>query len=368
MNAFASDSSNQETFSPNQRLSSAQRLAILALHDSISIADKSGKYTTYQQILDMADELAPDFFGRLNLLERERESELAIEYRQKADVESLAKNEKVLPSNIVRRDIETWKNYLQGQRVEDRDAVVRRRRKLEDVLMELEPRPFTENRLIARDMAVGADLPYISKDVHYLDLALPKGRILRLRLIHPDTPEGITGVDILYEHHHVELKKVRLAAVQYKIWKKQTLYTSESDVEKQVEKLRCFLCANGLCDEDADDNDRHLYRMKYCAAFLRPTNKLQDADTRFASIGYHVPVCRVEELWEETLTGKRLSYERIKNESLTQRAFEELFCNEMLGSRWIPYPKLEDLYHRYNVLRPDDTAIIYAQDFVRRNR
>jgi hypothetical protein len=312
--------------------------------------------------------LAPDFFGRLNLLKRDRESALAIEYRQKADLESLNKNEKVFPASLVKRDIATWRNYLNRPDIEDRDAVVNRLHKLNQVLTEIEPQFYTENRLIARDMSIGDDLPYVSKEVHYHDIALPKGRILRLRLVHPDAPEDITGIDILYEHHHIALKKARLAATQYKIWEKQTLYTSQSKVEDQLERLRCTFCSdeNGLCKEDENDTDRHLYRLKYCSAFLRPTNKLQESDTKFASTGYHIPICRVAQHWENTDVGKKLTYDSIKNEALTQHTFEELFSNEMLGSRWIPHEELEDLYNRYGLLKPGETAIIHAQDFVRR--
>jgi hypothetical protein len=52
MSLFNPDEFNQTRVSPNQRLSSNQGLAVLALHD---IMNTAGKPTTYQDILDMAD-------------------------------------------------------------------------------------------------------------------------------------------------------------------------------------------------------------------------------------------------------------------------------------------------------------------------
>ena len=362
MNNSGFSESGRERVSPNRQRSSAQEITIIALHDTVSIADKNGRYTTYQTILNIADALAPQFFGRLNLLERVHESDLAIEYRQKADLESLEKNETILPSSLVRQDITKWRNYLNQSQVEDYNAVLKRLDKLEGVLQELEPVAHTENRLIQRDMSIGEDLPTATKGGHYLDLALPHGRVLRLRLIHPDAPEDITGVDILYEHHNVEAECARIVVAQYKRWENQTLYTTQSNVEDQITKLECTFCQNNYCKTPDGDLDRHLYRLNYCSAFLRPTNKLQSSNSRFASIGYHIPICRVKQLWEDTTIGKKLTYERIKNESLTQRTFEEMFFNEMLGSRWVSYNELQAFYDQYRFLRLGETVKIYAQD------
>src|SRR6266849_1916578 len=315
MNTSGFSESGRKRLSPNRQLSSAQELTILALHDTVSIADKASKYTTYQNILDIADKLAPQLFGRLNLLERVRESELAIEYRQKADLESLEKNETILPSGLVRQDIKKWRNYLNQSQVEDREAVLKRLDKLEGVWQEFTPTTHTENRLISRDMSIGDDLPTATKSGHYLDLALPHGRLLRLRLIHPDAPEDITGVDILYEHHNIKAKCARIVAAQYKMWDHHTLYTTQSNVEDQITKLECTFCQNNYCKTPDNDLDRQLYRLNYCSAFLRPTNKQQSSNSRFASIGYHIPICRVKQLWENTTVGKKLTYERIKNEA-----------------------------------------------------
>jgi len=56
-------------------------------------------------------------------------------------------------------------------------------------------------------------------------------------------------------------------------------------------------------------------------------------------------------------------------QSLLQKTVAHpLFCNEMLGSKWIAYDELEKIYNHYEILKPGETAMIYAQDFARKNR
>jgi len=356
-------------FSPYEKLEDLQGLAVLALHDTASTASGSSRCLTYDDILNIADELAPNFFGRLNLLARTKESDLAIEYRQRAKMESAETGKIVTPAALVRVDIQRWERYLEKPEMEDRASVKRRLDRLDRVLNELEYKHYTETQIINRDMAIGEDLPISSKGDRYLDIALPGRQVLRLRLFHPDPPENATGIDVLYEHHNIKRKAARLAAVQYKIWKKKTLYTTQSpNIEGQLYNLRKVFCENGVCNAASEQMDKDLYRLRYCSAFLRPTDRLQLADTRIASSGYHIPICAAEKLWEPTLDGKKLSYEQIRNASLTQRTFEELFNNEMLGSKWIPYCELEKLYEEHNLLKPDETVVIHAQHFVRRKR
>lgn len=368
-NLHLSDGSYDEPYSPYERLENMQGLTVLALHDIARTASETGASLTYTDILNIADELSPNFFGRLNLLARTKESELTIEYRQRANMESAETGRIVTPATLVKTDIQKWRRYLDQPEVEDRNSVIRRLERLEKVLNELEYKPYTETKLINRDMSVGEDLPISSKGDGYLDIALPNRRILRLKLFHPDPPENTTGTDILYEHHNIQQKEARLIAIQYKVWKKKTLYTSQSpNIEEQLEKLRKLFCYNCLCDHDPEKIGEDLYRLRYCSAFLRPTDKLQSSDTRIASSGYHVPVCAAEKLWENTLVGKKLSYEQIRKVSLTQQAFEELFYNEMLGPRWIPYDELEKMYKKHNLLKPDESVVIHAQQFVRRKK
>ncbi len=361
----SSDSFRQSDDSPYQERVNAQWMAAVALRDTIGIVSER---PTYEQILGLADELAPDLFGRHNLLAQERESLEAREYRQMADALSADEGRLVSPSEATTRDIEKIRRLLTGKSTTERDLLKRRLYKLEQVLKEFEKRPYTENQLIVRDAYVGDTLPIALKGDGYHDIALPGGRVMRIRLIHPDPPENILGVDLLYEHHHIAKEQVRLAALQYKRWHKNVFYTSDDPrTEQQLERLQKAFCKNNLCQEVTGRQDKSLYRLPYCSAFLRLTDKLQYPEARFATGGYHIPICVVERSWQATLFGNlKLTMEDIKHESVNTNVFEEMFNAEMLGSRWISYQELEDLYQQYNLLKLGENIIIHAQDFVPR--
>ena len=166
---------------------------------------------------------------------------------------------------------------------------------LDQVLKEFEKRPYTENRLIVRDVYAGDSLPISLKGDGYHDIVVPGGRVMRIRLIHPDPPENILGVDLFYEHHQIDQEQVRLAALQYKRWDKKVFYTSEDNrVEKQLEKLHKAFCKNHLCQEVAGSQVKSMYRLPYCSAFLRLTDRLQhpEAEIRFKWIPYSYMCCR----------------------------------------------------------------------------
>jgi hypothetical protein len=52
----------------------------------------------------------------------------------------------------------------------------------------------------------------------------------------------------------------------------------------------------------------------------------------------------------------------IRSGGVTHEIFEEMFNANMLGSKWLTYKELEDLYHANNVLEPGDRIIIHAQE------
>ncbi len=85
--------------------------------------------------------------------------------------------------------------------------------------MELDIKPHTEHNLIFRDAYnVDRKLPELTKGHAHKDFQLPDDKVLRLRVLHPDRPEHITGADIIYERHDLKSNKVSFISVQYKIW------------------------------------------------------------------------------------------------------------------------------------------------------
>jgi hypothetical protein len=72
----------------------------------------------------------------------------------------------------------------------------------------------------------------------------------------------------------------------------------------------------------------------------------------------------VEKAWQATRQGGgKLVHENFKSEAVTQRLFEELFNNNMLGSRWLNYEELEGLYRANKIMNAAERIIIHAQDF-----
>jgi hypothetical protein len=105
------------------------------------------------------------------------------------------------------------------------------------------------------------------------------------------------------------------------------------------------------------------YRLPYCSAFLRLTDKLEDPGSQLISSSYHVPVCVMERLWSSTPENSHIGSALFRSESVTGRVFEELFNANMLGSKWLTYAELERLYEQHNLLDVNERVVIHAQEF-----
>lgn len=340
-----------------------------AVRGMVKIASKgSMTKSTYDNTLDLAGELYPELLGPENsLLKRERESDITKEYRQKAALKSIKTESEVTALSLVLEDIDEYNSYLDIARENkgDRkrtDQLKRKLGQLEKAKKELEPKPHSENQLIFRDAYnVDRDLPELSRGHAHKDFQLPDGKTLRIRVLHPDRPEHITGADIIYERHNEHTEGISIVAVQYKIWEDRQLYLSDQRMLGQLDKMRKFLCDKGICQ---NNNHKNSYRFPCCTGFLRPTDKLQTVDQKFISTGEHLPICQIDACATE---GKRggtlLKYEDIKSASLSGELFEELFNRGKIGSRELSRDELEHLYQEASVIDSSDTVVIYAQEF-----
>ena len=82
--------------------------------------------------------------------------------------------------------------------------------------------------------------------------------------------------------------------------------------------------------------------------------------------GYHVPLCVVNRLWQITQQGgRKLDSKKFRSEAVTHQIFEELFNTNMLGSRWLTYEELENLYQEHKLLEVGERIIIHVQEFSR---
>lgn len=322
--------------------------------------------STYDNALQLGGEVYPELLGdEVSLLKRERESDTTKEYRQKAELCTIRDKKEVRAFDLVSSDISEYEGLLSiAEASKNNQKVDQLKRKLAQLYKakkELDPEDHSENQLIFRD-AYNASrvIPTIATGHAHRDFELPSGKVLRLRVLHPDKVEHITGADLIYERHNPENETVSIVAVQYKIWKNRKLYLTDKRMLGQIDKMKTFLCDRTICDSALNE---HGYRFPCCAAFIRPTDKLQKADQKFLSTGEHLPICKIEDC---TTKGERgasvLEYERIKEISLSSEIFEFLFNKGKIGSREMAYSELVDLYSDFLDEASKERVIVYAQE------
>lgn len=344
-------------------------VALNAIRGMIKIATKGDiSKGTYDNSLDFGAELYPELLGAENsLLRRVRESDTAREYRQRAELRSVSSKVYVDPVKLLEDDISEFSSLISLAKLDKKDQkqtdqLKKRLGLLEKAREELLPVAHSENKIIFRDAYnVDRKLPEYSNGFGKKDYQLPDGNYLRLRVLHPDRPEHITGADIIYERHDKASDHVSVVIVQYKIWEEKALYISDARLNKQLVKMEKFTCGQGLCNQVKGDRS---YRFPHCSAFLRPTDKLQTADQKFISTGEHLPICRIEECKSIGVGGgEKLEYEKIKTTSISSELFEQLFNRGKIGSRSLTHDELKKLYQDSSVIDSSETVIIYAQEF-----
>jgi hypothetical protein len=345
-------------------------ITISALSEAIRIAVKGDKRSTYEQILKLSKELYPQLFNINNsLLLQEQESDIAIEYRQKAEAKRIIEQDKSIKAiDIITDDIKQLKVYIRVSESKDNenqtDKLKRKLISLEKAQIELDEEAYTENDILLRDVYDVDRMSLLKMDggKKFRDFKISDNRILRIRLLHPDKPEHITGADIIYEHHNVKENKIRLSAIQYKLWSKKQLSYDER-MMKQIDKLSNLFC-NTICN-CSNDNE---YRFPTCSAFLRPTDKIQKANQRLLSTGEHIPICKIDSLWEEGRVYRgepskpKLTYNGIKKVSVSGKVFEQLFKEGKIGSKEFDAYEIEDFYKNNNIFNLRERVIIHAQE------
>lgn len=344
-------------------------ITLNALRAMVKIATK-GDMTkgTYENTLELGGELYPDLLGaEKSLLRRERESDIVKEFRQRATLLSVQQSRSVTPLDLLQAEIDLLQSLLTIAKLEqnNQSKTDQLRRKLgayEKAREELSPVEHTENKLIFRD-AYNADreLPTLGTGLARKDYQLPDGNRLRLRVLHPDKPEHITGADVIYERHDELTQTVNLVVVQYKMWDGKTLYLSDERMQRQLARLKCFSCDQQLCEDASRERP---YRFPHCSAFIRPTDKLQNANQKLISRGEHLPICAIDRCKTETRSdGHKLEFDKIKHTSLTGELFEHMFNRGKVGSRPLSYEELEDIYRDSSIIDSSESVVVYAQEY-----
>ena len=324
--------------------------------------------STYDNALELGGSVYPELLGDdVSKLKRERVSDTTKEYRQKAEYMSIRDKTSIEALSLVKSDIAEYESLLSIAKKQkgNKSRVDQLKRKLGQLYKsqkELEPQEHSEHQLIFRDAYnVERAVPSLTNGQGYRDFKLPNDKVMRLRVLHPDKIEHITGADLIYERHSPDEDSVAIVAVQYKIWEKRKLYLSDERMQDQISKMRSFLCKKGICSSSSEENE---YRFPCCSAFLRPTDKLQKPDQKFISTGEHLPICKISQCISKGARGADLlEYNNIKDISLSSEMFEFLFNKGKIGSRDLSYKELKELYSEFLGEAAAQRVVVYAQEF-----
>jgi hypothetical protein len=347
-------------------------ITVSAVRDAVSMGLRQAAPLNYRKVVNLCKQLIPVlFYQDRSLLERAQESSDVREYRQKAEALEEKEGRNVDPLEILNKEIEELESFTRTKSGRGRDVLVKRLNKLRQIRTIFQQKEYEEDTLIKRDYNIGGNLPISREGDGYREIDLPDNRMMRIRILHPTKLERVTGADLIYEHYHRKDEKVRIVAVQYKIWRKQspfepeTLYESQAEnLETQLAKLRTTFCDNLICARGDENKEGDAYRFPYCSAFLRPTDQLQKSDIHLISAGYHIPVCLIDKLWVRTRKGRqKLTLDVVRPEAVTHRVFEELFNTNKIGSRWLTYEELETFYEQHKLLEVGEHLIVHTQDF-----
>lgn len=353
--------------SPEQRID-AEWVAISAFRDLLKLATKGdSSKSTYAEALDFGAELYPALLGaESSLLRRASESDTTREYRQRAHLKSQATGTTIQPLELIAPDIAELEQLLAvAKETKEKgrvDQLKNRLKTLKSARDQLDPQAHTETQLIGRDAgAFPGGLPSIGSGRGYRAFELPDGNALRVHLLHPDKAEHISGADVLYERHEPTKEVATLVFVQYKIWEKQTLSLKDSRLQAQLAKLRSLVCDGRFCSHD---EELPPYRFPHCAAFLRPTDKLQRPDQKLISSGEHLPICRINQCEKINRFGTPvIDYQGIRSTSVSGTAFEYIFSYGKVGSKPVAYHELEDLYSKLRIAADPNQLVVHAQEF-----
>ena len=337
---------------------------LVAHRDLLQLAVKRKQPPTYENALGLLHELAPNLYDDfVELLTRRNDSELVLHFKELAEVKSSETGENIAPIELIEERISELKDLNE----KDPTKQTIKRRLMEHLVARerMEPVRLTENRILNRDFNKADRSFYAEKyfeDDFFVDYKLANNDFLRIRFLHPDTDEHITGADLIYEQYDVLANKVRFVFLQYKTWESDVIYKSQAtNMVPQIEKMTSLLCNRGLCQTSTGTRSSNKYRLPYCSGFLRPTDKIQDRDSKLMSSGYHVPLCNALRLIEDE---SKIEKRMIKEESFRSQIFEELFNSNMIGSRWIDVEALDQLYEEHNIFEKSDRIKLYAQEIL----
>lgn len=345
----------------------AEWLTLNAVREVVGIGQK--QTPTYLDALGVGIDIAPELFLEIPFFLAEREGTWVRLYKQKARSMSEMLGKEVSPLDAIDREIEEYEDLLRSpERTREINELYRHLNRLRITREQLAEANYSETMCIlrdARDYYDSKGLDIIDMGKTYRDYHVSRDRALRVRILHPDKPEHVLGADVVYESHWPAKKMARIVMIQYKMWNGRVLYSSQSNnLINQLDNLTGSLCSRGYCKAFARSKRIDAYRLPFCSAFLRPTDRIQSTNHARKSSGYHIPVCVVARLWIPTgKVNAKLERRIFRGESVTQGVFEEMFNSGMLGSRWLTFDELSALYKKTDILSNTKAIRIYAQEY-----
>ncbi|PSN17962.1 hypothetical protein C7271_14975 [filamentous cyanobacterium CCP5] len=348
-------------------------LATVALREGLTIAQDQPP--TYLETFAFGELLYSDLFDpETSLLRKNQESRSAREYREMAKAESTVEQKEITAIEIVERDIARINHLLSNKENKNLPSLKQKHRQLHRVKDELSSVIYVENQIIDRDVnKVQRNLPISGQGKDYKEFSLSDDRALRIRLLHPNRPEHITGADLIYELYSDFGDFAYITAVQYKLWDEKDVLYMDDRIESQIAKLKENFCDSGLCETPLYPKEASSRLASFCAAFLRMTNRLQSAESKLISTGEYIPVCKLGEFQKKTtadkfkLTSKDIrEFKHGRTKPVPHGLFEEMVKGNMLGSRRVPVDELEEIYKKFRILDSSEKIIIHAQDYLTR--
>ncbi len=283
--------------SPN--LTEAQRdkldvewMTTSALRDGMVTAHGKPEDITYRQAFALGRQVAPEMFLSVDrILDNPKEPIEVQEIRQRAIAQSTLERKTITPLEYI--DEEIRKIRLQIEVGENLNLLENVLTRYERIRQQLQSKEYRETPLIFGDaIQSGRGLPQSGEGQGYKDYQLNKERMLRVRVTHMERAEDKVGCDLIYENLNDIKKTVRLAIIQYKMWERydHVFHWNPRD-EKQYARLTGATCKSRLCS--MDNSPWITYRLPNCAAFVRPTDRLQEPNSPTTSSSLHIPICVV---------------------------------------------------------------------------
>lgn len=335
-----------------------------ALREVVSISKKLNQPISYEQTLDLIQDLNPEIYNSVTILmDRKNENDWVKFYKELADVQS-TENTVVDPIDLIKKDLEELNKIALNKG--NKRFLNKRIRDYKNAIEYFQPRKISEHKILNRDVYIAErkDLKIRNKIYEreeFIDYKLDNKNVLRIRLLHPDNAENILGADLIYEHLDTKSGYVRFLHMQYKTWNNKSLNFKAGSLDAQIEKMEKHLCKAGFCSNEEGSKSTKNYRLPFCCAFLRPTSKLQSSDSKMVSTGLHIPICEVKKIMENE---KSLNRDNVKGKNISYKIFDELFNSRMIGSRWLTFEEHTKFYEDRNLLNVDNIIRLHAQEII----